>query len=142
MNPSDNRRIGDRVCIQGNVYVVLNTQPQMMGQMVEISSKGLAFTFVDLEAASERLDAHQHLKVDLFTGGRGYFIRNLPCRIVSNTDKAVPGSASGMMIRRVGVAFEKLSLSQQVQINAFVRHHMPREHEDGCFCANTPLYSL
>ena len=44
-NPMDtvsaaNRRKEERTAVDDNVYVVINTQPEMMGQMVEISSTG------------------------------------------------------------------------------------------------------
>lgn len=142
MNPSDNRRVEPRISVRENVYVVLDTQPQIMGQMVEISSKGLAFIFVDLESASERLHAQDTLKVDLFTAGRGYFIRNLPCRIVSKIDKTTATGKSNMMIKRVGIVFESLSLSQQVQINAFVRHHGPKAETRSYACPGAPIFSM
>ena len=48
----DNRRKEARVSVKDSLYVVINTQPQTMGQVVEISSTGLAFTFVDIGYAA------------------------------------------------------------------------------------------
>lgn len=72
----DNRRKEKRTQVDDNVYVVVDTQPEMMGQMVEISSTGMAFTFVDLDAVSDRLSGRRDLHVDLFAAGKGYFIRS------------------------------------------------------------------
>ena len=117
----DNRRKEKRTQVDENVYVVVDTQPEMMGQMVEISSTGMAFTFVDLDAVSNRLSGRRDLHVDLFAAGKGYFIRNLPARLVSTIDSALNGSFASLMIKRIGVEFGSLSLSQQVQINSLIR---------------------
>jgi len=116
-----NRRKEERIAVDDNVYVVVNTKPEMMGQMVEISSTGMAFTFVDLDCASQRLKGRQDLRVDFFAAGKGYFIRDLPARLVSAVDKPPAGSISSLIIKRIGVEFETLSLSQQVQVNSLIR---------------------
>ncbi len=116
-----NRRKEERIAVDDNVYVVVNTKPEMMGQMVEISSTGMAFTFVDLDCVSQRLKGRQDLRVDFFAAGKGYFIRDLPARLVSAVDKSSAGSISSLMIKRIGVEFVTLSLSQQVQVNSLIR---------------------
>jgi len=117
----DNRRKEQRTAFDDNVYVVIDTKPEMMGQMIEISSTGLAFTFVDLEAASQRLSGLDFLHLDLFAAGRGYFLRQLPVRIVSHTSTCSTGGISAPRIRRIGVAFVRPSLAQQTQINKLIR---------------------
>ena len=125
----DNRRKESRTLVDDNVYVVIDTTPEMMGQMVEISSTGMAFTFVDLDAVSSRLSGRRDLRMDLFAAGKGYFIRDLPARLVSTIetaghgsfDKTPQGSIASIMIKRIGVEFGSLSLSQQVQINSLIR---------------------
>lgn len=123
---ADNRRKEARIAIDENVYVVIDTKPQMMGQMVEISSRGMAFTFVDLNSVSQRLEDQADLKLDLFAGGKGYFIRDLPCRVISKIDEDPSNSRVSVLIKRVGVEFESLTLPQQVQINALIRRHNKR----------------
>jgi c-di-GMP-binding flagellar brake protein YcgR len=120
-NTAENRRKAARVSATHSIYVVINTQPQTMGQMVEVSSSGLAFTFVDLESASKRLTEQTSLRMDLFAGGQGHFIKDLPCRIVSKIENVSTHPMSSLSIKRVGVAFEALTLLQQVHINRLVR---------------------
>ncbi len=117
----DNRRKEDRVSVEDSLYVVIRTDPQTMGQVVEISSTGMAFTFVDIEGASLRLSNESILHMDLFAGGRGVFIKDLACKVVSKTENSSESSFSTLSIKRVGVHFEGLSLPQQVQINHLVR---------------------
>jgi len=117
----DNRRKVDRVLVDDSLYVVIGTNPQTMGQVVEISSTGMAFTFVDIEGASLRLSQESILYMDLFAGGRGVFIKNLACKLVSKIEDASDPSYSALSIKRVGVHFEALSLPQQIQINHLVR---------------------
>lgn len=118
---ADNRRREERVSVIDSVYVVVNTQPETMGQMVEVSSSGLAFTFVDLDSASKRLTGQITLVIDLFAGGQGHFIKDLPCRIISKIENVPSHPLSALSIKRVGVAFEGLTLPQQVQVNHLVK---------------------
>lgn len=125
---ADNRRREERVSVIDSVYVVVNTQPETMGQMVEVSSSGLAFTFVDLDDASKRLTEQNTLQIDLFAGGQGHFIKDLPCRIISKIENVSSHPLSALSIKRVGVAFEALTLPQQVQINHLVRRQGHTTH--------------
>jgi hypothetical protein len=117
----DNRRKEDRFLVDDSLYVVIGTNPQTMGQVVEISSTGMAFTFVDIEGASLRLSQQSILHMDLFAGGRGVFIKDLSCKLVSKIEDASDPSFSTLSIKRVGVHFEDLSVPQQIQINHLVR---------------------
>ncbi len=116
-----NRRKEERTEVDDNVYVVVNTKPEMMGQMVEISSTGMAFTFVDLDSVSQRLVGRENLRMDFFAAGKGYFIRDLPGRLVSAVDNPTANAISSLTIKRIGVEFVTMSLSQQVQINSLIR---------------------
>lgn len=121
----DNRRKEERVSVKDSLYVIVDTQPQTMGQVVEISSTGMAFTFVDIEAASLRLAKMSTIGIDLFAGGRGLYLKGLTCKLVSKIENTSATPLSSMSIKRVGVQFEDLSLPQQVQINNLVR----RQHQ-------------
>ena len=92
-----------------------------MGQMVEISSTGMAFTFVNLDSISQRLQNIEEVHMDCFLAGKGIFIRNLPVRLVSSTESLSVSAISSLMIKRVGVEFTSLTVSQQVQINSLIR---------------------
>jgi hypothetical protein len=127
-NTADNRRKEARFSVSDSVYVVINTEPQTMGTMVEISTSGLAFTFVDLNAVSKRLSEQAKLRVDLFAGGKGFFIKDLACRLVSKIENISNQAISSLTIKRVGVEFEALSLPQQVQINHLVQRQNQLAH--------------
>ena len=129
----DNRRKEQRFLVEDSLYVVIATNPQTLGQVVEISSTGMAFTFVDIDDASLRLSKQSILHMDLFVGGRGVFIKNLACKLVSKIENANVNvsdaslSSSSLSIKRVGVHFEDLSLPQQIQINHLVRRQNLKE---------------
>jgi len=116
----ENRRREKRTSIDQNVYVVVDTQPEMMGQMVEISSTGMAFNFVDLDSVSQLLSGRDDLRIDLFAAGKGYFMRDLPARVVSAVDTPSPNAISSLIIKRIGLKFVAPSLSQQIQINSLI----------------------
>jgi hypothetical protein len=118
---ASNRRREERITPNANIYVVVDTTPQMLGQMVEISISGLAFTFVDLENASKRLMNRTNLSLDLFAGGKGYFTKNLHCSLKSKIEEHPVSTHASPSIIRVGVEFEDLTLPQQIQINALIR---------------------
>ncbi len=116
-----NRRKEDRMLFHDNVYVVIDTQPEIMAQMVELSSTGMAFTYLDLEVASSKLSGRDYLHVDLFAAGKGYFLRHLPARIVSNIGTRVEKDPASIKVRRVGVEFVQPTLAQQIRINSLIR---------------------
>lgn len=122
-----NRRKEARTSVDDNVYVVIDTEPEIMGLMVEISSTGMAFTFVDLDTVSQRLSGRMDLKLDLFATGVGYFVKNLPARLVSTTDTSEDGICS-LSIKRIGVEFVDPTLPQQVQINRLIKQQAAREN--------------
>lgn len=121
-----NRRKEARTSADDNVYVVIDTEPEIMGLMVEISSTGMAFTFVDLDTVSRRLSERMDVNIDLFATGIGYFIKGLPARLVSTTDSSADGICS-LSIKRIGVKFVDPTLLQQVQINRLIRQQNARE---------------
>jgi len=120
---AENRRKEERISTGGDVYVLTDTMPQILGQMVEISSGGLAFTFVDLDRASKGLDDRTCMNLDLFAHGRGHYVRSLPCRLISKIASNDPNFQIQTQIKRIGVSFENLSVAQQVQVNSLVRRH-------------------
>jgi c-di-GMP-binding flagellar brake protein YcgR len=127
-NAAENRRKEARFSVSDSVYVIINTEPQTLGQMVEISTSGLAFTFVDLNGASKRLSEQVTLRMDLFAGGKGFFIKDLACRLVSKIENVSDQSRSSLTIKRVGVQFENLTLPQQVQVNHLVKRQDELAH--------------
>lgn len=124
-----NRRKEERIATNENIYVVVNTTPQMLGQMVEISISGLSFTFVDLENVSERVMNCTRLNLDLFAAGNGYFTKSLQCRLKSGIEKQHVGTNDSPQIIRVGVEFENLTLPQQIQVNALIRWQMSKRSQ-------------
>jgi hypothetical protein len=127
-NTAENRRKEARVSVSESVYVVINTEPQTLGQMVEVSTRGLAFTFVDLNSASKRISEQATMNVDLFAGGKGLFIKDLVCRLVSKIENVSDPKLSSLAIKRVGIEFENLTLPQQVQINRLVKRQDELTH--------------
>jgi hypothetical protein len=124
--PMQNRRKDDRVFVMDSLYVIIDTQPQTMGQVVEISPIGMAFTLVDINAVSERLAKQATLNLDLFAGGKGFFVKDVACRLISKIENVPSSSSAAHPIKRLGVEFEQLSIPQQVQINQLVRRlNMP-----------------
>jgi regulator of protease activity HflC (stomatin/prohibitin superfamily) len=66
--------------------------------------------------------------MDLFAGGKGFFIKDLACRLVSKIENVSDQSLSSLTIKRVGVQFENLTLPQQVQVNHLVKRQDELAH--------------
>lgn len=121
--PVQNRRRDDRAVVMDNLYVIIDTSPQTLGQVVEISSTGMAFTFVDLDEVSSRLADQTAFKLDIFAGGKGFYVKDVGCKLISKIENASDVHLSSLAIKRVGIKFESLTIMQQVQINQLVRKH-------------------
>jgi len=117
----ENRRKEHRTVVNQNVYVVLKTTLEIMGQLIEISSTGMVFTFIDLEGISQHLNNVDKVQMDIFAEGKGYLLRNVSGRVVSMTQSLPSSVASSMIIMRIGVEFTGISVAQQIQINRLIR---------------------
>ena len=83
-----------------------------VAKVVDISKGGLSLLFLDDMAGS----FSGEVSLDIICTIKGLDARQIPAKIVWNKDVSV-SSTSGMIYKKVGVKFGKLSLTQQQLLN-------------------------
>jgi hypothetical protein len=81
------RRSDDRYQVQQGVYALLKNGSSKLGQIINISTGGLAFMYIKHE---EQIG--EPVEVDIFISGNGYFLKGIPCKRISDihVDNFVP----------------------------------------------------
>ncbi len=116
------RRKHRRLSISNGAFVALRPHYQRIGQVVDISMGGLAFTYMaDQESPNRSFEA------DIFLAGGVFCCQGVPFRTISDCESY--GTAfSSIKMRRSGLQFGELTPQQQVQLERFIQEHTtPRE---------------
>ncbi len=94
------------------------TAPRKLGQILDISKGGLAFTYMGEEEGPEK-DA----ELDIFLSGIGFKSKNIPYKTISDFEIKSKVEFSSVKMRRCGVKFRQLHLDQISQIENFLQNH-------------------
>jgi hypothetical protein len=112
------RRSNERYQVRQGVYALLKNGSSKLGQIINISTGGLAFMYIKHE---EQIG--EPVEVDIFISGDGYFLKGIPCKRISDVhvDNFVPFSTFEM--RQLGVQFGELRQGQASQLDAFIKKY-------------------
>jgi hypothetical protein len=112
------RRSHERYQVQQGIYALLKNGSSKLGQIINISSGGLAFMYINHE---ERIG--EPVEVDIFISGNGYFLKGIPCKKISDihVDNFVPFSTFEM--RQLGVQFGAMNDGQAAQLDSFIKKY-------------------
>jgi len=104
------RREKERRQPKATTFVALRPEFVKLGKLTDISSSGLCFEYIskgDVEPGSDELE------MDMFISGNGYYLPNVPCRLVYDVkiNKEMTFMA-GLEYRRCGLQFARLSDKQ------------------------------
>ncbi|MGA8178757.1 MAG: PilZ domain-containing protein [Desulfobacterales bacterium] len=112
------RRSHERYQVQQGIYALLKNGASKLGQIINISSGGLAFMYINHEK-----QIGEPVEVDIFISGNGYFLKGIPCKKISDihVDNFVPFSTFEM--RQQGVQFGEMSHGQADQLDAFIKQY-------------------
>ena len=94
-----------------------------IGQIVDISIKGLSFKYIVGDGASIISS-----ELNILLPHHGFSLRNIPFQIIS--DQVAEGPGSNGNVRRCEVRFGTLTDSQKAQIERFIQHHTTGAGED------------
>ena len=103
----------------GEIAMVLyKSQPEVMGQVTEMSLGGLSFAGhpVDLPDA-------EHVELDLLMAEKGIYLHNLPYVTVA-VDPAARNKKKNPSIRTNAIHFNKLDPEQKGQLRDLLAHHV------------------
>jgi hypothetical protein len=115
------RRKHYRYRLKHSTYVVLNPGNTRLGQLVDISEKGVALHCFDIGVRTDRLFDSSELS--LFTGEGSLYLNNLPVKIIPGFGKAdmLPYDSAGA--RRLFVKFEEITFDQKSRLKYFIKNH-------------------
>ena len=116
------RRKHRRFVVEEGVYVLLKNNSSKLGQIRNISRGGLAFNYI---VNGEKM--HESFKVDIFISGRGFYLKDLPSKKISDFHIKNKLPFSTFAIRKVGIQFNELTQSQLSQLDNFMREHTAGE---------------
>lgn len=113
----DERRQQKRFKAQEGAFAALVAQDSRLGQIKDISIRGLSFRYID---GNEKLEANE-LKIIL--GDQGLYLDNVPFKKISDFEIKSEFSFSTVKMRQIGLEFGELTPGQQNRLNRFIKHH-------------------
>jgi hypothetical protein len=114
------RRNHKRFKVQAGVYVNLKDIHYKIGQLIDISKGGCAFLYI---ANGEKINGRFNCSIDLFSGTEAFYLRNMSFKTISDfSQNNEPPFAYGK-IRRCGGQFDKLTQTQKIQLDYFIKSH-------------------
>ncbi len=116
------RREHKRFVVHEGVYALLKNNSSKLGQIKNISRGGLAFNYI---VNGEEM--HESFKVDIFISGRGFFLKDIPSKKISDFHINNKLPFSTFAIRKVGIQFNDLDPSQISQLDNFMRDYTAGE---------------
>jgi hypothetical protein len=116
------RRKNKRFVVQEGVYALLKNNSSKLGIVKNISRGGRAFNYI---VNGEGM--HESFKVDIFISGRGFFLKDIPAKKISDFHIHNKLPFSTFAIRKVSLQFNELNQSQLSQLDNFMRDHTAGE---------------
>lgn len=114
----DERRQQKRFRVQEGAFAALVAQESRLGQIKDISIRGLSFRYIDGHEKLENADA---LKIIL--GDEGLYLDNVPFKKISDFEIENEFSFSRIKMRQIGLEFGELTPGQRDRLNRFIKHH-------------------
>ena len=113
----DERRRHRRYRVQDGTFAVLGPSSNKVGQVIDLSVGGLAFSYI---AGEEQQD--QAYELGILLAEDSFHLTKIPCRTVWDAEaKDLPFSTLAM--RRCGMQFGELTQNQASQLEYFIHHH-------------------
>jgi hypothetical protein len=117
----DERRQQKRFKAQEGAFAALVAQDSRLGQIKDISIRGLSFRYID---GNEKLEANE-LKIIL--GDQGLYLDNVPFKKISDFEIKSEFSFSTVKMRQIGLEFGELTTDQKLQLDRFIQYHTLNE---------------
>ena len=90
-----------------------------MGEIVDISRGGLAINyFVGKDSIIK-----ESVELDIILADNGLYIKNMPCRIISDFEITDKFYFSSIKMRRHCIQFRELEISQISELDYFIQNH-------------------
>ena len=114
----DERRQQKRFKVQEGAFAALVARESRLGQIKDISIRGLSFRYID---NNEKLENADELKIIL--GSEGLYLDKVPFKKISDFEIESEYSFSTVKMRQIGLEFGELTTAQRDRLNQFIEHH-------------------
>jgi PilZ domain len=114
------KRKHKRFKAQTNVYVNLKDVDYKIGRLKDISKGGCAFLYI---ANGEKINGRFNCNIDLFSGTDAFYLSNVSFKTISDLSQNIEPPFTYGEIRRCGGQFDKLTQSQKIQLDYFIKSH-------------------
>ncbi|MEN8245648.1 MAG: PilZ domain-containing protein [Thermodesulfobacteriota bacterium] len=117
-NNNKNRRKQKRFKAVNGAFAAVRQKSNHVGQIKDISSGGLAFTYLANEGATNGARA-----LDIFVTKHQLYIKDIPFQLVRDTQVEKKNPFSTVPVRRRSVQFGELSEDQKSQLKHLMQYH-------------------
>jgi hypothetical protein len=116
------RRKDKRFLVQEGAYALLKNSSSKLGQIKNISRGGLAISYIVDED-----QMNESFKVDIFISNKGYCLKDVPSKKISDLhiDNRLPFST--FSIRQARIQFNEMNPNQLLQLDNFIRDYTTGE---------------
>ena len=118
----DERRQQKRFKAQEGAFAALVAQESRLGQIKDISIRGLSFRYID---SYEKLENADELKIIL--GNQGLYLDNVPFKKISDFEIESEYNFSTVRMRQIGLEFGELTAEQKMRLDRFIQYHTINE---------------
>jgi hypothetical protein len=108
-----------RFLTKRKTFAALRSGFDKVGRVLDISINGLAFSYY-----IENAPMIKPVQVDIFQSENGFYLSNIPCRVIYDIQYLNPGYSLFIQPRRCGLCFGKLSINQENELIYFLRRHI------------------
>jgi len=115
---SDERRQQKRFKAEEGAFAALVDQESRLGQIKDISIRGLSFRYID---SHEKLENADELKIIL--GNQGLYLDKVPFVKISDFEIESEFSFSIIKMRQIGLQFGELTPQQKLRLDQFIEYH-------------------
>jgi len=115
------RRKYIRFLVQDKTIAILEGVIDKVGKVNDINIKGLSFSY--LSESIEAGSGSDSSRVDIFHKKNGFYLTNVPCKIVYDIPGYTSGRNNSVMICRCGLYFGKLPKIQLKLLDIFIKKY-------------------
>ncbi len=103
-------------------YAAISPNSHKLGQIIDISMGGLSFKYIDTKSET-RTEQGQEEKA-VFLSSMGYYVGDLPFRIISDYEVTNVPSFSSMKVRKRHIQFTDLSFKQLFDLDYYLKNNV------------------
>ena len=116
------RRQSKRFQAKSGAFALSKASVNTLGQIVDISQGGLAFEYMARGEVTNGI-----AEIDILFAERFFYLRSLPCKVISDSEITLQNPFSSIRMRRLSVEFTELTPKQRSELKHFIDHHTSEE---------------